>query len=592
MNKKLTYLLLGLIFILASLPVLRPGIFKMHDFTHGARIAEMTRALKDGHFPVRWSQNFGFGYGMPLFQFYGPLPYYAASLVYLFSSQLIFAVKSMFLLSNILTAIGAFLLGKKLFKYELSALVVSAALTLAPYRALNLYVRGAVNETWGIMAVSWIFWAIIKVIKGEKFGWWWLSLSLTVLFLSHNLAALMFTPFIAGFAAVYLFFEKINHSWDYKQLLANFAKLVWPVLLASGLSFFYLIPAYFEKDFTQVSQIILGDYFNYNLHFVYIRQFFDSQWGFGGSEWGPDDPISFFLGWGQFFSLGLGVVFLIKLIIQIKQKNSWKKLIMPVFIGLSAFISLAMTTQKTVWIWDSFSLLEYMQFPWRFLGAAAVFLALFAGWVVRQITQSGLSKIYQLGLLSIVAAGMLINAVYFRPEKMLNDPNEYYFADPGLIRAETSKILPDYIPTGMDEPHQIEPVFNLVLNQDELPQDLIEIITNRTHRKKIKTDFNQPQMLELAIANYPNWRASINNEELPLTDSDITDSDITNSGGGTISVNVPQGSQILSIKLHPTRLRLISDLVSLLSLIVLMISLAYHFFGHKIQETINRLIRH
>jgi hypothetical protein len=37
---------------------------------------EMERSLQRFEFPVRWSANFGFGYGMPLFNFYAPLPYY------------------------------------------------------------------------------------------------------------------------------------------------------------------------------------------------------------------------------------------------------------------------------------------------------------------------------------------------------------------------------------------------------------------------------------------------------------------------------------------------------------------------------------
>ncbi len=59
-----------LIFLLSSYSFFQTSFFHVHDFTHGARIAEMARALDEGQFPVRWSANFGYGFGMPLFNFY------------------------------------------------------------------------------------------------------------------------------------------------------------------------------------------------------------------------------------------------------------------------------------------------------------------------------------------------------------------------------------------------------------------------------------------------------------------------------------------------------------------------------------------
>ncbi|MFH2118621.1 MAG: hypothetical protein ABII10_02715, partial [Candidatus Paceibacterota bacterium] len=50
-----------LIFLASSWSLFSPKFFRIHDYTHAGRIAEMARALSDGHFPVRWTQNFGFG---------------------------------------------------------------------------------------------------------------------------------------------------------------------------------------------------------------------------------------------------------------------------------------------------------------------------------------------------------------------------------------------------------------------------------------------------------------------------------------------------------------------------------------------------
>jgi uncharacterized membrane protein len=52
------------------------GFYPMHDDTQVSRVVVMGRALIHGQFPVRWVSDLGYGYGYPLFNFYGPLPYY------------------------------------------------------------------------------------------------------------------------------------------------------------------------------------------------------------------------------------------------------------------------------------------------------------------------------------------------------------------------------------------------------------------------------------------------------------------------------------------------------------------------------------
>ena len=315
-SKKLVIILLVAILLGSSWALLKPGFFKIHDFTHAARVVEMTRALNDGHFPVRWTENFGFGYGMPLYEFYGPLPFYFGSFFYWLGLDIIFVLKLMFLTANLLTLTGAYFLGKKLFSKS-SGVLLAAAFTLAPYRAVNLFVRGALSEAWGMMTLPWILWSLAKVIDQEEGGKQQLIISLFVLFLSHNLSVLIFAPFASVFALVYLFKQnQKNHKVQWKLVVNRLRDLTLAGLAAFGLAAFYLIPAFFEKDLTKVSQIVLGDYFNFRLHFLYLRQFFQPNWGYRGSEWGPDDGFSFFLGYIQLVGLGLSVLVLVRNLIQ------------------------------------------------------------------------------------------------------------------------------------------------------------------------------------------------------------------------------------------------------------------------------------
>jgi hypothetical protein len=565
MSQKLKYFLLALIFILASLPLFRFELFQMHDFTHGARIAEMTRALQDGHFPVRWSENFGFGYGMPLYQFYAPLPFYVGALIYWLSGNLILAVKLLFILSNGLTLVGAYLLGRELFKNERSGILSAAILTLAPYRALNLYIRGALSEAWGIMVVPWILWSIVKVLQKKKYSQIWLIISLTVLFLSHNLSVVIFAPLIIMISLVLLWQKFYQNQPEF--LIAALWSLIWPSVTAFGLSAFYLIPSFFEKDLTQLEELILGGYFQYSLHFVYLRQFLNSKWGFGGSQWGADDPISFFLGWGQWLVILISLIYLVIISLKKKRQKEFKiqDWILPgtVFFFFGFYILL--TTHKTEFIWDSVSILEFIQFPWRFLAGAIMAISLLSGWLAQQIENIFTKQLWRNMIFGLLLLASLVNFIYFRPESYLEDSSNLYYADASKIRAEMSYILPDYLPQKISL--ETLPVDKLILNQEELEENSYSIVVNRTHEKLIETDFHKTQQLELGIAAYPYWMISFNLDQ-PF---------IPKVKQGHLVVDVPKGKQRVAVKLYPTKLRLVSDLISLAALISLILILFINY---------------
>lgn len=559
LSSALLFLTLSLGLILISFPFFNSKLFEVHDYVHGARIAEMKRALNDGHFPVRWSQNFGFGYGMPLFQFYGPLPYYFGVLVYLLSGSLIFSVKSIFLLCNFLTLVGGFLLGKKLFKSHLSATFLSLLITISPYRILNLYVRGAANELWGIMSLPWIFWSITKIIKNEKHSYLWLTASLSVLFLSHNISTLIFAPFIILFALIVFFTQflkgKIVNKSNWKT---SVFRLFAGGFLAVGLSSFYLFPAFFEKGFTQVDQYILSDYFNYQVHFLYPKQFLRTSWDYGGSEWGPNDPISFFLGYGQWLMIILATVLLLINTVQSLKSgdltNFFRKnfLIVLTFLGLG--FSLLMSLHYSHLIWESIGLLRYVQFPWRFLGVSIVFIGLIGGWVISQISllkKTGNQTIF----LGVIIFLIFLNTRFVKPKSYLIDSNKYYYADESRIQAEMSQVLPDYIPVNLT---LNEPPADIFIVSPQNKNDEVTLERNKVQSKKMNLSLSQDSEIQFSVAEFAGWQAYIDNKQVDHIVSDQ----------GLISVSVPKEASTVELRYKSTTLRKISDSISAFSLMV------------------------
>lgn len=563
LKKHLSLYFLVLIFLVASWAVLPGQFFPLHDFTHAGRIAEMTRALQDGHFPVRWVANFGYGYGMPLFQFYGPLPFYIGVVFYGLGLDVITSMKLLYLLVTAATVGGAYLLGKQFFGRS-GGLITAAALTLAPYRAVNLFVRGALNETWAMACIPWILLGVIWVFQQRKNGWLLLTLSLTGLFLSHNITTMLFAPvflIFSGGVLLSLIVSKAPQLYRRGRFRGlNFTRILWKllgsVLLAIGLSAFYLFPAYLEKDLTLIDRTVFDSYFDYRLHFLYIRQFVTPFWGYGGSEWGPNDGLSFFLGWGQLVAAGtLAGVALHRVWQQLRRRHSQfssgKVMVLTGMFVTALVGSLYLSLLKSQPIWERVPFMAYIQFPWRWLAIAAVFLALLLGSISWYITRR-LARVYTALLLVIfLAVGSL---AYFRPSGYLIDSESLYYTDPYRIRHQLSGILPDYLPADMNYPPLVIPE-SLIVNAAVVPETGYEILADQTHEKLVRTSFEEETLLELAVAHYPGWRIEIDNQRWERQPG----------AEGNVAVLMPPGNHLLTLRFLSTDVRKYSDWASLAS---------------------------
>lgn len=539
------FVLLALITTAASWSMLQPGMFYTHDYIHGARIAEMSRILKDGQFPPRWSQNFGSGYGMPLFQFYGPLPFMVGALINI-SLNLVATTKVLFAVTTLVNAIGGFFLGKKLYGIW-GGLVTAALITLIPYRALNLFVRGALSEAFGQMVFPWILYFGMGVVDGIRHSRVWLIISLLVLLLSHNLSAMIFLPA----SVVWLLANNWIKSRSRKKLVKTLFVLFQSYALSGLLAAFYVLPSYLEKGLTVMDWAIVGDYFDYRVHFLTLRQFFLDVWGYGGSSYGPDDGISFYLGSIHLLLLMIVTIFLA--LKALRRENFNRFLIPGLALGMLLF-SLYMSHYSSEWIWSLIKPFKYLQFPWRWLGVANIFLGLIGGSLFLFIKTEKTKAILSVCL---VIFTVLANMKFFQPNYLVGDASDYYYQSPDRIRIEMSKVLPDYLPVGFQL--DLPPVTRgTILYGDANSKDLK--VNNLSQNSK-ETVFNLSSQVErgvtLAIASYPGWRVEIDRVETPLN---------TSPEGLLMIEGLPPGEHHVRVWFDDTTTRTMSDLISLVGL--------------------------
>jgi len=499
----------ALLLLLASAPFFHSTFFVMHDYTHVARIAEMSRSLQAGELPVQWSQNFGNGYGMPLFLFYGPLPFYIGGIVHLLGATGITAMKFLFLLSNFLAFVGMYHLMRRWGRT--SGLLAATAFLWAPYRALDIYVRGALSEVFALSLLPWILHWSFAIAEKRRASWFLVAITVAAVILTHNLTAVIALPFLFVISALFLFFQHRNF-WK------NFLTLLLSYIAGAALSAFYTLPLLAEKSFTIVDEIT-GGYFDYHLHFLFLRQFFTATWGYTGSTYGPEDGISFHLGRAV---LAMGIIATLyattKLIKGVRTERrsfqsliqSERKSLLVLVTSIALAISLFLTLGRSTFVWESVPFLAYLQFPWRFLTIATVFLSMLAGFWLSSIR----SFFWRWTALLIgILVILFTQFTYHQPAGYLDNDSELYASDEQHIRTASSEVLFDYLPRTFDR--ELAPVD---------PED--RIVVENTNSQEIIWQQNAPGQLLLAteasagalvrwnIADFPGWKYGVNGEEV------------------------------------------------------------------------------
>jgi hypothetical protein len=547
MNKKFIHLLFpwftGLLVILpVILPLLKPGLFRVHDYTHVVRLSEMYQTIQDGNFPPRWSKNLGFGYGMPLFSFYAPLPYYFGVVFHFIGLDYVTSVKVLYIFSFYFTFVGIYYLSKHFF--SASAAYVSAFLSIfVPYRAVDVYVRGALGELYGVLCIILALNCVVKLADSRQKKWYILTaLSLTGVWLSHIIMALIGIPFIMLFG-----------FWYSKSINRLLLSLVWSIGLAS----FFIFPAYFEKSYTSVDQLTMGGG-DYSQHFVYLRQLFQSTFGYGGSIEGPYDGISFEIGKMQILFI---ILVFITLVIKRNQLSSKQKNIMEY--GLASFgLSVFLMSFHSLFFWNSLPLLKYLQFPWRLLTITLIVIPFISGSVIDALIPIKFRFISSV-LLCFIIAGITITL--FRPDPTQHLNSMIYSTEPSYIQSEMSKVIPDYIHPRLShlvlsQTKDIElPSTRFIVEGKDNPK--ITILEDKSQSFKVSVQTAKPFTFTANIFDFPTWQWKINGSVVDHEVGKILPvMEINEKNTGTF---------IIEAELIETSLRKAADWISLISVILI-----------------------
>jgi len=531
------YLLLAIILLPTFGSFVRSGIYSMQDFPY-FRLVEYHTCFVDKQFPCRWAASAGFGFGEPVFNFYSHIPFFAGAVLMNLGIGGLTSLKILFAASLLLSGFGMFLLSKKIWENDYSAFLSSILYVYAPYRAVNVWVRGALPESFAFILLPFIL-LTFENYKTSKKSLWLICFSvlLSVLILTHNLSVLLFAPVIIGFIAIRLYTSRS-------------IRLLFPLILSAVfalfLSAFYLLPAIFEAQLVNLQTTTQG-YFDFRAHFVTVPQLFLSRfWGYGGSTWGDQDGLSFAVGqiqWVIAVFVGITTVYNF-----LKKKRDTRQVLVFWLLFICSFC-LFLTHNKSAFLWEAFSgFSQYIQFPWRFLGVTLFILALVAGYIPFNFKKYAKSIAV---LVIILTIGL--NVSFFK-EDFWRYVTDMDMQTGSTWIEQTSASRGDYWPKYGPVPNEFASAVN----------GIREITRSSSGASYIYNSVSADSV-SVPISFYPGWSGMVNGKEVTLS----------YDNQGRISIPVISGENNIKLTLESTPIQKFGNVISLLTLTMLLLYTGY-----------------
>lgn len=601
--------------LVAIAPLFGPSLTCTDDAAfHLLRLTQLDHLLRQGIFYSRWAPDMAQGYGFPFFNFYAPLAYYLAELVSLLVQNLNLGMRLTLALGMVLSGLTAYRLSRDHFS-QLAALGTAVAYIYAPYYAFDVYFRGNLAESmaWPLLPLA--LWGMGHLARTRQPRWLLLtSLSYTAILLTHNVFALIFSPLLA----LYGVWETGDWRLETRKSISNLQSLIsnlFPVLLALllslGLSAFFWLPALAERSLVHSDRLLVPPLFVYWGNFLLPGEIFAPPQTVHPDLINPSParalglvPLLLALpallaGWWRF------------------RDNRRRQLLF--FTGATAVYIFLMTAVSEP-VWANLPLIEYVQFPWRLLGPAALTLAMLIGASIDALLpdQQPAAKKDQKGVYtnrentenkekSVFSPSVFIRgAVRFTPPTKSHSRlvisacfiSALVLADlawldvrycPGLDAPTVAAMQAferdsftigttakgEYLPltvTYLPEEPAVTPFLPLPETARTAPDELVpstvevtavlQSITQEPLRYRAEISAAAPFTLTANVFAYAGWQAAVDGQPVPITPS---------VGTGLITVLVPVGEHTIDIWFGSTPLRTTASLVSLTSLILLVV---------------------
>ncbi len=363
MIKKIDFFSALFIFFLTVLTLL-PLFLEQHRSSNMDGIVHtlvpqlFANAMRQGEFPVTWTDGFA-NYGLPL----GIISHQVTTYLIAFG---ILLFNSPTIAFNIVAFIGFFF--SSLFFYiflrfyfrELPSLCAVIFFHFAPYRILNIFIRGAIPEFFAGVFIPLILIALYLVIKKKHvFGLFLLSLTVALLILTHPfmlvVGSVLFIPY-----SLFLLWEEYK-SRRRVSLIKNIFLLFIFSVLGVGISSYFFLPLQKEIQYFYYGQS--SNHLTPNSYLT-IQSYFQNRWEYFTTL----DIVhrGFIVNVGILETLVVLFSIIIVPILMLKKTAPKSIFIFALSISL---ILIFLLSKWSTFLYENIDTLSNVQFQWRMLSS-------------------------------------------------------------------------------------------------------------------------------------------------------------------------------------------------------------------------------
>ena len=224
--------------LLASLPMGNDFLIETVPDTgfHLARLESVYQGLRAGEFPVRIGSVQMGGYGSLSAVMYPQLFLYPAAVLRFFRVSLMMCYKLLVTGLNVGSVLLAYYAVKNICRSEKTGVIACFLYAFSIYRLIDVYQRGALGESLAMTFLPLIMWGIYEILWGNHRRWYLLALGVSAVLQSHVLSVEMSVFFLVAAVVVRCLQRERRHLGV--RILAGVKAAVLTVLLNAS----FLIP--------------------------------------------------------------------------------------------------------------------------------------------------------------------------------------------------------------------------------------------------------------------------------------------------------------------------------------------------------------
>lgn len=518
---------------------LHPGFPHTSDGTmHLIRHAVYFKEFMSGQFPIRWASQFNYGYGTPIFNFFHPLPYLAGLPFQAMGMNVYQLLKLEYIVTYLLAGVGMAAFARAFFRDDRKAILAAVVYQYAPYRFVEMYIRGDLGGLYAFAILPFLFLGIILIIS-RKTLWPAVVTALlsALLSMSHNIVGFVFFGLSFTFGLLY------PKTLKEKAVVAasHFAGL--------AVAAFFIVPAIIEHRYTYGYLLTKNLFYG---HFAPWYLFFIPN--LTNSPALRTAELTVQIGAVQTLALIAAVYALLK-----RTTKGSERFIFA--FSVSVFVLTFLFMQPvTRGLWENIPFLRQFQFPWRLL-AIVNFLTAIASVSFMSLKILKNKLVYW----GIIGVSILTTVFYWQPY-------QGYVAFP-LSYFDTYPLSTNYF-------GEVNSIW-MAGEPTEFPKRRIEVIAGQARVTDVSLEMRDHTFTVTASQSatildrtqfYPGWKAYVDgiSQAIQFQDQNYR---------GLITFAVPAGWHRVEVVYSEDKLQKLSDAVSVGSLVLLIGSWA--IFGRR-----------